>query len=465
MRYRPVEQWTRNDPLYLPVRRSTAQRPEDSRVSVDDIRFFFTAEDPRELPKGSRDPLRFIPVWGAAGRELIPYLTTVTPSYRGFLTRFLFHGALELYELPLTSASADDQWPAFCRFEQLCAVVRTVLKQKTPWLPGSTSVPRRVKNGVLTVSSHSGDWLGKSQKTTGFWGYYHQASRGSGILETNQADRPGYVLTPDARSAFNQSSAKDLLHELRPSLESVLLQKSASVQIDAFHRLAEYFHAKPANELALRRFWVEHILIPDREGPGGELRAAFAERAREAATQRDSNDTGALWESLCAGDPADGVTALARNIRATEAIIGLSEWAFDVCRMMQERMPSLQAARHWANAHGYGPEWLSRIRELQEPEDVDLQELRYIALDNDDSFIPLASALLDRHKAVMRRRSGAAWVTRDADDQLTIRQPAETPRDLTKHSGAVIWRYDYFLGSWLTAAREIGYLPEGAAND
>ena len=78
--------------------------------------FFFTAEDLREIPKTSRDPLRFLPVWSVVGRRMVPYLTTVTPSYRGFLTRFLFHGVIEKVAPYLLQASRDDQWQAFTKF-------------------------------------------------------------------------------------------------------------------------------------------------------------------------------------------------------------------------------------------------------------------------------------------------------------------------------------------------------------
>ena len=62
----------------------------------------------------------------------------------------------------------------------------------------------------------------------------------------------------------------------------------------------------------------------------------------------------------------------------------------------------------------------------------------------------------------MQARGGAPWVSDDGGGNLTIREPAENPvgPDLERFPSGVRWRYDYFLRSWLTAAREIGYLPE-----
>lgn len=146
------------------------------------LRVFLTSEDPRELPKVSRDPLRFIPEWTSVARQMVPYLTTVTPSYRGFLTRLLFHGALEAHWPHIAEASIDDQWPAFCRFEQLCAAVRQYYAESSPAhyggllsnLPGKTNIGN-LQGGARTVGMRRIHMLGLSQKTTGYWGYYHQA--------------------------------------------------------------------------------------------------------------------------------------------------------------------------------------------------------------------------------------------------------------------------------------------------
>ena len=117
--------------------------------------FFFTAEDPREIPKGSRDPLRFLPTWTSIARRMIPHLTTVTPSYRGFLTRLLFHGALEELAPDIANGSRERQWEVFCKFEQLCGLVRSVetLSKPTPNFPGVTGISGRIKDSHFIVSN------------------------------------------------------------------------------------------------------------------------------------------------------------------------------------------------------------------------------------------------------------------------------------------------------------------------
>ncbi len=46
--------------------------------------YFITEQDPNYSIKGSRDPLGFQVVWQAAGRKLIPNLSTVSGSIKDF---------------------------------------------------------------------------------------------------------------------------------------------------------------------------------------------------------------------------------------------------------------------------------------------------------------------------------------------------------------------------------------------
>ena len=46
--------------------------------------YFLTEKDPNYSVKGSRDPLGFQVIWQAAGRRLIPYLSTVSITVMDF---------------------------------------------------------------------------------------------------------------------------------------------------------------------------------------------------------------------------------------------------------------------------------------------------------------------------------------------------------------------------------------------
>lgn len=425
--------------------------------------FFFTAEDPREIPKGSRDPLRFLPVWTPVARRMIPYLTTVTPSYRGFLTRFLFHGLLEELEPALANGSIDDQWPVFCKFEQLCAFVRTKLSNPTPNFPGISGIEKRKieQDLSITVGSDSNYWLVRSQKSTGYWGYYHQASLGSQILRQNAALRAGYRLSEQAQSAFQNSQARSIVLKHEDSLRQLLQNKTAKFSLSEFQDLAELFKQKPEQKAGdWSTFWLSHLLVPVQLTSRSHSHATlqeFAATLKKVDTHQ--RKFGEIWEDLALGDPDSQVTQFAIDIKATEAMIGLCEWVFDVCRMRRES-PFLNATAEEAYQNGYNATWLDKLRALPEPLDAELRKYRSIALSEPNSFEPLARALIQRHKDVMSSRKSATWVDLDAQDMLTIRDPSNGPFDMTsdKYPSGIRWRYDYFLNSWLSVARELGFI-------
>lgn len=424
--------------------------------------FFFTAEDPREIPKGSRDPLKFLPVWIPVARRMIPFLTTVTPSYRGFLTRFIFHGMLEDLAPAVASASIDQQWPVFCKFEQLCAVARAELQPSTPNFPGISGVSGRVKEGVVTVGSETDYWLVRSQKNTGYWGYYHQASLGSKLIQLNSAPRPGYRLSDEALEVYRNSATADLIKKLSPDLQKLIKQKRHKVELNKLQGFASFFAQKPLlDKSGWGQFWLNHLLIPranNVQSDSDTVLQDFAQRLQSAATAE--NSASQVWELLAEKGDSSSVTHFASEVISTEAVIGLCEWVFDACRLRHPEN-DLTSSAQWAYKNGYNDDWLNKLRRIGEPKDSELQRLRHIALsDAPNTFEDLARELLKRHKSIMASRKGAAWVEINEDDKLTIRDPSEEPwlPDFQRFPSGIRWRYDYMLASWISIGREIGFL-------
>jgi len=425
--------------------------------------FFFTAEDPREIPKGSRDPLRFLPEWSKVARKMIPYLTTVTPSYRGFLTRFLFHGLLEDIAPALANASAEEQWTAFCKFEQFCAFVRTAIDPVTPNLPGISGVSGRVKeDDKVVIGSDTAYWLVRSQKNTGYWGYYHQACLGIGLIRKNKASVPGYRLSDDALAVFKSLSRLFKLNDFDDLFFRIFKEKK--LQIDINERtapLAKLFAQQPMSEkdVVWSNFWFEHLLIPRNDVSQPHDQDAFAKEVLNVLHEESSLSVGQIWERLSLSTTSEIVSSFAKEVMASEAVIGLCEWVFDVCRM--KNVVTMNDAAQWAYNNGYDDNWLGQLCKLQQPSSAELSLLREVALNKSNSFEELAHLLLERHKKVMAGRKGAPpWVELH-HDVLHIRDYSDEPSradDPKNSSVGIRWRYDYFLSSWLGVAKEIGYL-------
>lgn len=427
--------------------------------------FFFTAEDPREIPKGSRDPLRFLPVWTPIARQMIPYLTTVTPSYRGFLTRFIFHGLLEELEPNLANSSIDDQWKIFCKFEQLCAFVRAECAVKTANFPGISGIKEtRINNNrEIIVGSETNFWLVQSQKSTGYWGYYHQASLGSRIIRKNSALKPGYRLTEEAREAFSNSEVRSILLRHEKSLRQLFQSKPVKISLNEFDDLSQFFGLKPMEvDSDWSKFWYSHLLTPAQLPASSFSHATIEDFANSLkALSLNKLKSGDIWEHLSVGHSNSQVAVFANEVKAAEAIIGVCEWVFDFCRM-RDTSSSLKDAEARAYKHGFNEEWLTKIRSLPEPSDTELKKYRALVIEGPSSFEQLARLLIERHKHVMRSRNGAAWVDLTPEDDLLIRDPSNGPNDprTENYSTGIRWRYDYFLSSWLSVAREIGFIQD-----
>jgi len=131
--------------------------------------YFITQQDPNYSIKGSRDPLGFQVVWQAAGRKLIPYLSTVSVSIKDFQILCL------AYALKKELKIEDKQFePFFLRFEQMMAYTRYRIYQKEGF--NGVDKVRKLMSGnpaSVKISSAIADQLLSNQKAYGIWGKYN----------------------------------------------------------------------------------------------------------------------------------------------------------------------------------------------------------------------------------------------------------------------------------------------------
>ena len=128
--------------------------------------YFITEQDPNYSIKGSRDPLGFQVVWQAAGRKLIPYLSTVSGSIKDFQILCL------AYALKKELKIEDKQFePFFLRFEQMMAYTRYKSYPKEGF--NGVDKVRKLMSGnpaSVRISSAIADQLLSNQKAYGIGG-------------------------------------------------------------------------------------------------------------------------------------------------------------------------------------------------------------------------------------------------------------------------------------------------------
>jgi hypothetical protein len=128
--------------------------------------YFITELDPNYSIKGSRDPLGFQVIWQAAGRRVIPHLSTVSASIRDFQILCIAHALKK--ELQISDENFE---PFFMRIEQLMGYTR-YLHCNDDSFNGIERVKRKAGDNKLYLSVRHDDQLMSSQKAYGIWGKY-----------------------------------------------------------------------------------------------------------------------------------------------------------------------------------------------------------------------------------------------------------------------------------------------------
>lgn len=142
--------------------------------------YFITEKDPNYSIKGSRDPLGFQVIWQAAGRKLIPYLSTVSANIKDYQILCL------AYALKKELKIEDRQFePFFLRFEQMMAYTR-YRRYPGEGFNGVEKVKKVMSSNPksIRVSSAIADHLLSNQKAYGIWGKYNSPFSEMKLTET-----------------------------------------------------------------------------------------------------------------------------------------------------------------------------------------------------------------------------------------------------------------------------------------
>lgn len=132
--------------------------------------YFFTSPDPDYLPKGSRDPLGFQTIWQQQGREVFPYLSTVSSNLTDFQILAWAHF--------LYGREPDQQfYRFFMKFEQAMAYTRYRLEPSRGF-NGIDAVRKRLAvSSKVSVSATAKDGIMSNQRTYAIWGKYSRPFR------------------------------------------------------------------------------------------------------------------------------------------------------------------------------------------------------------------------------------------------------------------------------------------------
>lgn len=336
--------------------------------------YFITEQDPNYSIKGSRDPLGFQVVWQAAGRKLIPYLSTVSGSIKDFQILCL------AYALKKELKIEDKQFePFFLRFEQMMAYTRYKSYQKEGF--NGVDKVRKLMSGnpaSVRISSAIADQLLSNQKAYGIWGKYN-----SPFSEMRLTDMPEYSNVYIPKVLNNDAFLR----------QATLLSKKRDAQ-------PAYIESDKMDE------WSDFL-----QKPSGIEKKLFIEKllddtcGKELLNQIDNNPD---FRDLSFYELIQALTDASSNSNF-KAILGYIANTEKVICPLNRIFRYLQTKSYWKNEEIETDPYIKNWRSTFESKGFD-ETTRSLATLLTLSNYELVLGLVKRNEEVAARRNSAAWM-------------------------------------------------------
>ena len=336
--------------------------------------YFITEQDPNYSIKGSRDPLGFQVIWQAAGRKLIPFLSTVSGSIKDFQILCL------AYALKKELKIEDKQFePFFLRFEQMMAYTRYKNYPKEGF-NGIDKVRKMMFGNPASVriSSAIADQLLSNQKAYGIWGKYN-----SPFTEMRLTEMPEYANIYIPKVLNNDAFLR----------QATLLSKKRDAQTAyiEFDKMDEWsaFLQKPAG--TEKKLFIEKLL---NDTCGKEL-----------LKQIDNNPD---FRELSFFELIQALTDASSNSNF-QAILGYIVNTEKVICPLNRIFRYLQTKSYWKNEEIETDAYIKNWRTTFDSSGFD-ETTRFLSSLLSMSNYELVLGLIKRNEEVSARRNSAAWM-------------------------------------------------------
>lgn len=336
--------------------------------------YFITEQDPNYSIKGSRDPLGFQVVWQAAGRKLIPYLSTVSGSIKDFQILCL------AYALKKELKIDDKQFESFfLRFEQMMAYTRYRIYPKEGF--NGVDKVRKIMSGnpaSVRISSAIADQLLSNQKAYGIWGKYN-----SPFSEMRLTEMPDFSNVYIPKVLNNEAFLR----------QAILLSKKRDAQ-------AANIETEKLEE------WSELL-----QKPSGIEKKLFIEKllddtcGKELLHQIDNNPD---FRDLSFYELIQALTDTSNNSNFKSILAYIVNTEKVICPL-NRIFRYLQTKSYWKNVEIENDPYIKRWRSTVESKGFD-ETTRGLASLLTLSNHELVVGLVKRNEEVAARRNSAAWM-------------------------------------------------------
>lgn len=428
-----------------------------SKINSSNSTFFLSLFDPRQRPKGSRDPLGTESVWGKLGRRLVGNLTTVTSNLESFFVALLCcdysQQAISENDSKVSAMDIAERQERFARMEQVLAYVRLSFPKHAAeqGILGITKAKARLEQKSIALGlAHP---LLTNQLSMGLWGYYTPAMARAGLvdIESRRLTEQGVVAADSVKSELG--NAYKILCECADAgqLETVKLIPLAAKVERVFY------------QPKVRKAFVEALI---QQNADCSAQAALYQQTL-LYIQQQYRDQESLrskhFLDYLAGCESTELNKPAQDIKLVEPVLVINSHVFnwlqgqhdrskdEVVIDLQERMsvtdlsiPSLDLPRQsfWQRS----AELINQCENQSHAQDLSLA--------NVETYL---EHLLEHHKSVMKARHGAPWVE-IRDDKVFVRVVSSSGKLPAVESGfselTDKLENSYFLYSFLAIAKE-----------
>jgi hypothetical protein len=334
--------------------------------------YFITAQDPNYTIKGSRDPLGMQVLWQAAGRRLIPNLSTVSGNIMDFQILSLAH-----YLKKDRKITDTDFESFFIRFEQLMAYAR-FQKNKNEGFNGVDRVRKIMNSDRKEVVISNKEEILSNQRAYGIWGKYNRPFTDMGIsndLGFTTIIKAKLDVEPQAQRLF------DRLQKKNPN-ENASISKE---DLEAVYPLID----KPKQEE--RKMYINYLLKDNCEnGLANEIKRnpeLLKMELYSLINEINGHSVNVILKSIL------------DHIQRTENILSPLERIFR----------HLQTKAYWKWSELANETYIKSWRTTTDSEGLDepVASLnRLLSLDN----LELIKGIVNRNEQVSKRRNSAPWM-------------------------------------------------------
>jgi hypothetical protein len=369
------------------------------------------------MVKGSRDPLGFQVLWQAAGREMIPHLSTVSNSIRDFQVISMADHCRRNFQI-----AEQDYLSFFLCFEQLMGYTRFFQSDGNDSFNGIDKV-RKIMAGdksELSLSVNGNDQLLSNQKSYGIWGKYNRPYT-------------DLALSADNRFIKAQNNKLRSNNELYTILEKLAKKRGGPLTVNRkiIEQLGTVFNPPGGNE---RACFIQYLLTDHSHGELFRLTSDYPSLTGLSFYEQLNYLKNSTTDLRFAGQ-VELLTNTERTLSPLNRIFRYlqekSFWTF-------EAMDNDELINFW-----------SKGSPLTGEADLPFKLPELLKLNNRD----LVSGLVKLNSEVCNRRGSEPWISLSSSGlEVNHFEGAFTDTDYNPQSDN---DYSYFLHTWFSIYRQL----------